>query len=602
MEKKSDKKSLYSNKKQQITPTQQKNVKKYSSGSSECSSEEEEKKTIESVADPYAFLSELKVNEYKDIGSGVKGKDVVISAKPEFDAVTTEKLNIYAMASLQAPVRVEQASRVPIDLTVVVDTSGSMSGDRIELTKVTTKFIVNNLNPGDYFSLVQYNSTVNVDEPLKPIKEGSAKKLEKLIDNLRAGGGTDLCGGLVEGVQVAVSSKSENKVSAVLLLTDGHATTIKSPPAIISKVKKVLGNKAVSIFCFGFGADHDAQLLKKISESANGLYYFIEKEADIGTAFGDCLGGLISMVCQKMILTIEPAPGVTIKRVLGSKPPKQQQPQPATGALASPKVDTPHPNKKTSSDSEDSSMDEDKPSEELQKQEEEKKLQEIERQKLYEAEEAAPGKDSPENLFLGDFYSEETRDVVFYVQLPHNPQPDPEFKIATVTLNYYNVITEKHDRVSVSCFVRRSPEIPTQQTRDLALDLQINRLTAAAAMEEAQTKDINQAKQVVTSAITRLKAAISSSDPFTQTLIGDLEEILGDMKDKNSFEKVAVAKMAWKGNAHKNQRACGDAGVTYQNKSKVSMQMKAKEYSKEAKPSKKDEKSYVSKPISRKKK
>jgi len=176
------------------------------------------------------------------------------------------------------------------------------------------------------------------------------------------------------------------------------------------------------------------------------------------------------------------------------------------------------------------------------------------------------------------FYSEESRDIVFYVQLPAAVEPTPDFKIAMVTLNYYNVITEKYDKVSAPCYVRRSPEIPVYQTRDFQLDLQINRLTAAAAMEEAQViKDMNQAKKVVQSAIAKLKGSISSEDPFTKSLIDDLEEILGDMKDKSTFERVAVAKMAWKGNAHKNQRACGSAGVGYQNKAKLGMQMKAKE-------------------------
>jgi len=147
-------------------------------------------------------------------------------------------------------------------------------------------------------------------------------------------------------------------------------------------------------------------------------------------------------------------------------------------------------------------------------------------------------------------------------------------------MHYYNVITEKYDKVSTPCFVRRSPEIPVIQTRDFSLDLQINRLTAAAAMEEAQTKkDLNQAKQLVQAAIARLKTSISAADPFTQSLIADLQEILGDMKDKTTFQKVAVAKMAWKGDAHMKQRATGNAGISYQNKAKQKMQIKAKEYS-----------------------
>jgi len=138
--------------------------------------------------------------------------------------------------------------------------------------------------------------------------------------------------------------------------------------------------------------------------------------------------------------------------------------------------------------------------------------------------------------------------------------------------------------VSTTCIVIRSPEIPKIQMRDFALDLQINRLTAATAMEEAQGKtDLNQSRAVISTAIARLKASISATDHFTLGLIDDLQEILGDMKDKSSFERVAVAKMAWKGDAHKKQRAVGNAGLSYQNDAKRSMQEKAKVYSKNKK-------------------
>jgi hypothetical protein len=456
-----------------------------------------------------------------------------------------------------------------------------MSGERIALTKVTTKFVVNNLNKGDNYSLVQYSSGPFVVQPLIPMAEAEVSVLEAQITGLNAGGDTDLCGGLVQGIKIAVGSRSQNKVSAVLLLTDGHATTVRAPAAIIANARKAMGSKACSIFCFGFGSDHDAQLLKKIADDGAGSYYFIQNEADIDTSFGDCLGGLISVACQKMILTIEPLSGVTIKKVLGSKPPK------SSGAKASKVTDISAPKKVCQVDDEDidffgGEQTISPPAPDAL--EEQQKLNETEEQKKLQIEEAAPGKDTPENLFLGDFYSEETRDVVFYVQLPPHMEPTPEFNIATVSLHYYNVISERYDKVSTTCSVKRSPEIPVIQTRDFALDLQINRLTAAAAMEEAQTKtDLNQAKQVVLSAITRLKNSISANDPFTQSLIADLQEILGDMKDKSSFQKVAVAKMAWKGDAHMKQRAVGSAGITYQTSAKYSMQEKAKVYSKEKK-------------------
>jgi len=282
------------------------------------------------------------------------------------------------------------------------------------------------------------------------------------------------------------------------------------------------------------------------------------------------------VACQKMILTIEPLNGATVKQVLGSKPPKQS----ASGAAAPIQPVTPHPLKKMQTSSED---DDDTFQTDLEKISEEQKLRDLEEQKKLEIEEAAPGKDSPEHLFMGDFYSEESRDVVFYLQLPPHPEPTPEFKVAQINLHYFNVITERYDKVSAGLFVKRSPEIPVIQRRDFSLDLQINRLMAAAAMEEAQTKDCNEAKSIVTKAIVRLKASISADDQFTQSLIADLQEILGDMKDNNSFQKVAVAKMAWKGDAHKKQRAVGNAGVSYQTSAKKNMQEKAKAYSKSKK-------------------
>jgi len=202
--------------------------------------------------------------------------------------------------------------------------------------------------------LVQYNSMVHTEQKLIAMEKASVKELEDQITRLTAGGGTDLCGGLVQGVKIAAGSTSNNKVSAVLLLTDGHATTVKSPQAIVSKCRKALGNKACSIFCFGFGSDHDAQLLKKIADDGAGSYFFIEKEADIDSYFADCLGGLISVACQKMVLTIEPLSGVTIKKVLGSKPPKSI----GAAATSATHPDTPHPRKKKISSSESSEEDE----------------------------------------------------------------------------------------------------------------------------------------------------------------------------------------------------------------------------------------------------
>jgi len=80
---------------------------------------------------------------------------------------------------------------------------------------------------------------------------------------------------------------------------------------------KVL-KKRTSVFTFGFGKDHDANMLRAISEEGQGIYYFLEKKDDIPKSFADCLGGLLSVVSQNITLTIEMKNDCKIEKSLSS--------------------------------------------------------------------------------------------------------------------------------------------------------------------------------------------------------------------------------------------------------------------------------------------
>jgi len=204
----------------------------------------------------------------------------------------------------------------------------------------------------------------------------------------------------------------------------------------------------------------------------------------------------------------------------------------------------------------------------------------------------APGKSEPETIALGDFYSEETRDVICCMQLPAVTDENPEFPIATVTLEYCNVASNETEKVTCVCSVKRSLKAEKNQKRDFELDKQINRLTAAAAMEDAQQvglSDLNKARQIIKDAISSIEKSISAGDAFSASLIADLEDILSDMKNRTSYQQVAAKKMVWKGDAHTKQRAIGSAGESYQTKPKAKMQTKAKNYADEKSKSKSKE-------------
>mmetsp|Transcript_118651 Transcript_118651/g.206617 ORF Transcript_118651/g.206617 Transcript_118651/m.206617 type:complete len:276 (-) Transcript_118651:933-1760(-) len=69
---------------------------------------------------------------------------------------------------------------------------------------------------------------------------------------------------------------------------------------------------ACSVFTFGFGRDHDSEMLREVADAGKGMYYFVETPESIAESFADCLGGLVSVVAQKVVLTAVTMPGVTI--------------------------------------------------------------------------------------------------------------------------------------------------------------------------------------------------------------------------------------------------------------------------------------------------
>jgi len=264
-------------------------------------------------------------DKFTDKGEGEENS-IKISAKPEFTQVSTNKINVFFMTSLISPVlKPTGTERAPIDLSVVIDKSGSMKGEKIVLTRITAKFITESLDFKDCYGLVTYDTHVNVVQPLQPVGQYRNKILHE-IDQIVPGSSTNLSGGLLKGISQVMSSESGNKVAGVMLLTDGHANVgITSTSGITAQMAQLIGKNNCNVYSFGFGTGHNESMLKGISDAGGGEYSFIEKESDIPQAFADCLGGLTSVTCQDMQLTVIPAEGVTIKQVLGRKKKLQNQ-------------------------------------------------------------------------------------------------------------------------------------------------------------------------------------------------------------------------------------------------------------------------------------
>ena len=175
-------------------------------------------------------------------------------------------------------------TRLPMEIVAVVDRSGSMSGAKIATMKQTLSFLVSKgLQSGDSLAIVSFDGTVETRLPLSPMDSGGKSKAIEAINELQPGSTTsNLSGGLMQGIDLlhhatpplpsGASPQTGGSTRAVLLFTDGIANAgIVDGPGIVTAVQgAMVAGSPMTIFTFGFGSDHNEDMLRSLAGTANG--------------------------------------------------------------------------------------------------------------------------------------------------------------------------------------------------------------------------------------------------------------------------------------------------------------------------------------------
>lgn len=194
-----------------------------------------------------------------------------------------------------------EGPREPMDIVCVLDVSGSMQGEKIRLLQDAVRFIIEQAHDQDRVSIVTFSHQATRHLRLRRmVPEGKSEATAATL-RLVANGGTSIASGLSVGISVMERRRSRNKVSAVLLLTDGQDSGARTAiPALIARA----GEANCSLYAFGFGKDHDAALLASIAEQAMTPFTFVEDVEHIREAFAGTVGGLSSVVAQGIELSL----------------------------------------------------------------------------------------------------------------------------------------------------------------------------------------------------------------------------------------------------------------------------------------------------------
>lgn len=221
---------------------------------------------------------------------------------------------LYVHVRSQHPVTVKQ--RVPLNISLVLDRSGSMSGEKINYARQAAKFLVDQLGKEDYLSIVNYDNNVEITSPSQVVKNKESLKLA--IDRITDRGSTNLSGGMLEGYRQAKATKQDGYVNRVLLLTDGLANAgIVEPQKLKELVDKKYKDEGVALSTFGLGADYNEDLLTLLAEAGRANYYFIDSPDKIPTLFARELKGLLSVIAQNSMVQVSIPAGLQCEKVYG---------------------------------------------------------------------------------------------------------------------------------------------------------------------------------------------------------------------------------------------------------------------------------------------
>jgi Ca-activated chloride channel family protein len=180
---------------------------------------------------------------------------------------------------LAAPkVEVAQSEIQAKDVILVLDTSGSMEGEKLDQAKEAAKYILEHLNPEDRFNVVAFSTGLKVFEE----ELSSASKADDgadFVDRLEALGGTNINRALLEALSMAEGVRP----TTLIFLTDGLATEgVQDTPTILKNVKDAApDNMRIRLFAFGVGDDVDTDLLDQLSLEHGGMSTYVRPDQKI---------------------------------------------------------------------------------------------------------------------------------------------------------------------------------------------------------------------------------------------------------------------------------------------------------------------------------
>jgi Ca-activated chloride channel family protein len=201
----------------------------------------------------------------------------------------------------------------PLDLSIVIDKSGSMAGKRLVNALAAARTAVQRLSDGDVVSVLSFNTAVDVVVDATVVDATSRAKIIAKIATIHAGGDTCISCGIDTAMRVL--SQHKGMVDRILLLSDGQPTAGVRDVGSFQRIAENCRRMGVAVTTIGVDLDYDERVMSTIARGSNGHHFFVADPTGLPTIFDQEMASLSKTVANNAELTVDLAPGVSVEQV-----------------------------------------------------------------------------------------------------------------------------------------------------------------------------------------------------------------------------------------------------------------------------------------------
>ncbi|CAN5882001.1 hypothetical protein BH24GEM1_BH24GEM1_09590 [soil metagenome] len=219
----------------------------------------------------------------------------------------------YVRVSFTAPEAPRSGTRLPVNVALVLDRSGSMSGGKLDLAREAAERALAQLKSDDRFAVVVYDDRVDLVTPSSMATPAARSRAADRLRSIEPRGSTDLCSGWLAGCEQVGREMNSASIGRCLLLTDGLANHGITDHSELTRYAGELRGRGVATSTFGVGEDFDERLLQAMAEAGGGNSYYLRDAERISEFLESEIGEALEVVARGVSLVVHLPDGASAK-------------------------------------------------------------------------------------------------------------------------------------------------------------------------------------------------------------------------------------------------------------------------------------------------